>query len=95
MCKPLVIIKQFREFKSLEKYVPGGNKAGNALAEISCENLGPWVGRKRPGNTRGYAGEADETERLRPIQNFESGPGVASPSSAISLSGKLNEFSPA
>jgi len=35
--------------------------------------------------------DADETERLR----AEIGQGVASPSSAISLNGKLSDFSPA
>ena len=36
-------------------------KTGNALAETSCENFRA----RSMGFTRGYAGEADETERLR------------------------------
>ena len=37
------------------------NETEDALAETSCENLGA----RFLGDTRGYAGEADETERLR------------------------------
>ena len=37
----------------------------DALAETSCENLCARLVRYGPGGTRGYAGKADETERLR------------------------------
>jgi hypothetical protein len=66
MCKRVVIIKQFREFKSFADLRVRLQVSRDALAETSCENLRAWaLSGKSLGDTRGYAGEADETERLR------------------------------
>ena len=47
---------------ALKKYGFGlQRETEDALAETSCENLGA----QNVGDTRGYAGEADETERLQ------------------------------
>ena len=48
---------------ALKKYGfgPETRRTEDALAETSCENLGARI----LGHTRGYAGKADETERLR------------------------------
>ena len=72
----------------MQKYVPGGSKAGNALAEISCEILGARV--RRSGLETREAMQEKQTKRS--ASEPESGQGVAPPSSAISLSGKLTDF---
>jgi hypothetical protein len=71
MCKAVVIIKQFREFKScaeIRSWV--GIKPGTPSLKYPAKTLAPGSDVKAWGNTRGYAGEADETERLRADSEF-------------------------
>ena len=51
---------------ALKKYGFGRKQTEDALAETSCENFRVRAGKFGLEDTRSYAGEADETECLRP-----------------------------
>jgi hypothetical protein len=66
MCRLVVIIKQFREFKSFAEIRARLRlKPGTPSLKRPAKTFAPWVEVEVPGSTRGYAGGADETERLR------------------------------
>jgi hypothetical protein len=68
MCTLVVIIEQFREFKSFEEIRTRLEaEPGTPSLKHPAKTSAPLAGGRSLGVTRGYAGEADETERLRTV----------------------------